>query len=121
MGMIKIKEVRLKASSLTSFEYLPHNPNSKYLTIQVKFGGKLINFDFKKETEVHQVIDYLEQKLPDFLRITPNKWIKSSTIKRYEVMPDFFRVKINGEESSIKLDDPVKFNEFVEFLDRSLL
>lgn len=121
MGMIKIKEMRLSESSLSSFEYLPKNPNNSVHTIQVKFAGKYINFNFKEKKEAEEVIEYLQNKLPNFLRIKERRWLKSSCIKRYEVMPDFFKIKINGEDEAIRINDPEKFKEMVEFLDNSFL
>lgn len=121
MGMIKIKETRLNASSLSSFEYLPRNPNSRVRTIQVRFSGKLINFDFDQEEDADITMDYLLHKLPDFIRISESKWLKTSYIKRYDVMPDFFKIKINGESHFIKMKDREAFNEMVEFLDKSFL
>lgn len=121
MGMIRIKEHRYKDSGITEFAALPYNPFSKYHTLRIKFGGKDILHSFKTGEDVASVLDCLVGKLHGFLRVGEYRWVKASTIKRYEVCPDVFKIKINqgGKETSIKLQDKEAFDSLVEYLDKS--
>lgn len=121
MGMIKIKNERFKDLGFSEYELLPVNPYSKYRAVRTKFYGKDILHTFNDQQQAEEVMNYLQQKLHGFIRVTPDKWIKASTIKRYAVYPDVFKIKIYGsQEHTIKIECRDLFDTMVEYLDKSL-
>lgn len=127
MGMIKIKNERFKDSGFQKFKLLPENPYSKFRTIQVKWYGKIINFDFATEQEARDVLCYLANNIPGFIQVG-DTFIKLSIIKRYKVREDNRSVKLSdgteykdsNNESMKFTDDEEKFRQLVEFWDKTL-
>lgn len=122
MGMIKIKNERFKDSGFSEYELLPVNPYSKFRTIRIKFYGKEMLHSFDTQKEADEIMKHLQQRLQGFVKIADNKWIRASSIKRYKVYPDVFKISIicGQKDHTIKIDDPDMFDTMVEYLDKSL-